>query len=112
MYSEEGEFGCQVKNQSVENGNMALGGETPLSSLYSLMRRSRDSETSLSSNCRRAPSWMSSIASWISWASETTLFLVMFYSAFPSRQSTTGVGRLKVKGRRRAGNNQAISSAG
>ncbi len=29
-------------NQSVENGNMPLGGDTPFSSLYSLMSRSRD----------------------------------------------------------------------
>src|SRR5471032_48440 len=77
MNSEEWIFGCQVRNQSVENGNMPFGGDTPLSSLYSLSRRSRDSDTSDSSNCSRAPSWISSIASRISWASDTTLFLVM-----------------------------------
>src|SRR6478672_11254544 len=77
MNREEWIFGCQVRNQSVENGSMPFGGDTPFSSLYSLSRRSRDSETSLSSSCRRAPSWINSMASWISWASETTLFLLM-----------------------------------
>jgi hypothetical protein len=80
MNSEEWIFGCQVMNQSVENGSMPFGGETPFNSLYSLSRRSRDSDTSVSSNCRRAPSWMSSIASWISCTSDTTLFLAMIDS--------------------------------
>src|SRR5689334_7558095 len=95
MYSEEWMFGCQVRNQSVENGSMPFGGDTPLSSLYSLSRRSRDSETSLSSSCRRAPSWINSMASWISWASETTLFLLMTISLQPDSDfGQTGVRAL------------------
>ena len=48
MNSEEWMFGCQVTNQSVENGSMPLGGDTPLTSLYNRSRRSRLSEVSTS----------------------------------------------------------------
>ena len=33
MNSEACTFGCQVMNQSVENGSMPFGGDTPLTSL-------------------------------------------------------------------------------
>src|ERR1700754_657321 len=70
-------FGCHVMNQSVENGSMPFGGDAPFSSLYSLIRRSRDRLVSASSNCRRAPSSISSIASVISRTSDTTLRVAM-----------------------------------
>src|SRR3569832_1335001 len=68
-------FGCQVMNQSVENGSMPLGGDTPLSSLYSLSSRSRDNDVSISSSCNLAPRLISSIASRMSRASDTSLLL-------------------------------------
>src|SRR5690606_2928151 len=77
MNSEAWMLGCQLMNQSVENGSMPLGGETPLTSLYSLSSRSRDSVVSASSSCRRAPCWMRSIASWVWRASETRLLPAM-----------------------------------
>src|SRR4030065_1562692 len=75
--SEEWTLGSQVRNQSVENGSMPLGGETPLTSLYSLSKRSRDSVVSDSSTCGRAPSSISSIASWVSRISVSRLFLLI-----------------------------------
>ena len=33
-------FGCQVMNQSVENGSWPLEGDLPATSLYSFSRRS------------------------------------------------------------------------
>src|SRR5512143_2075614 len=77
MNSEECTLGSQVRNQSVENGSMPLGGETPLTSLYSLSKRSRDSVVSDSSTCGRAPSSISSIASWVSRISVNRLFLLI-----------------------------------
>src|SRR5437868_139317 len=70
-------FGCHVMNQSVENGSIPFGGDTPFSSLYSLIRRSRDRLVSASSSCRRAPSSISSMARVISFTSITTLLLAM-----------------------------------
>src|ERR1700693_3339224 len=77
MNSEEWMFGCQVMNQSVENGNIPLGGDMPFNSLYNFSKRSLDRDVSDSSNCRRAPSRINSIANWISCASVITLFLPM-----------------------------------
>src|ERR1043166_1288170 len=77
MNSEAWMFGSQLMNQSVENGSMPLGGDTPLTSLYSLSSRSRLRLTSASSSCRRAPQLISSIASWICFASDTTLLAAM-----------------------------------
>src|SRR4030042_2194521 len=77
MNSEECTLGSQVRNQSVENGSMPLGGDTPLTSLYSLSKRSRDSVVSDSSTCGRAPSSIISIASWVSRISVSRLFLLI-----------------------------------
>src|SRR3569832_1308313 len=77
MNNEECTVGSQVRNQSVENGSMPLGGDTPLTSLYSLSKRSRDSVVSDSRTCGRAPSSISSIASWVSRISVNRLFLLM-----------------------------------
>src|SRR5574340_853763 len=75
--SEEWTLGSQVRNQSVENGSMPLGGDTPLTSLYSLSKRSRDKVVSDSRTCGRAPSSINSIASWVSRISVNRLFLLM-----------------------------------
>src|SRR4030065_1078099 len=77
MNSEECTLGSQVRNQSVEKGSMPLGGDTPLASLYSLSKRSRDSVVSDSSTCGRAPSSIISIASWVSRISVNRLFLLI-----------------------------------
>src|SRR5690606_11182961 len=70
-------LGSQVMNQSAENGSMPFGGETPLISLYRRTSRSRPSPVSASSTRRRAPTRMSEMASCISLASLTTLFLLI-----------------------------------
>src|SRR3569832_1781925 len=77
MNNEECTLGSQVRNQSVENGSMPLGGATPLTSLYSLSKRSRDSIVSDSRSCGRAPSSISSIASCVSRISVNRLFLLL-----------------------------------
>src|SRR3569623_3280356 len=76
MNNEEWTLGSHVRNQSVENGSMPLGGDTPLTSLYSLSKRSRDSVVSDSRTCGRAPSSISSIASRVSRISVNRLFLL------------------------------------
>src|SRR4030042_4760492 len=95
MNSEECTLGSQVRNQSVENGSMPLGGDTPLTSLYSLSKRSRDSVVSDSSTCWRAPSSISSIASWVSRISVNRLFLLigtrLFYCATESGKGCHGL---------------------
>src|SRR5574340_176750 len=92
--SEEWTLGSQVRNQSVENGSMPLGGDTPLTSLYSLSRRSRERVVSDSRTCGRAPSSISSIASWVSRISFSKLFLLM---ALPSSFGGTAVQRRAMK---------------
>ena len=70
-------FGCQVMNQSVENGNWPLLGDLPATSLYRRSSRSYDRSVSDSSTCRRAPSWISAIARSICLASVRMLLLRM-----------------------------------
>src|SRR4051812_47868227 len=71
-------FGCQVMNQSVENGSWPLLGDLPLTSLYRRSRRSYDRSVSDSSTCRRAPRWMRVTARLICLASVRMLLVRMF----------------------------------
>src|SRR5471032_1517026 len=61
--------------QSAENGSIPFGGDTPFTSRYSRIIRSRESVNSLSSTCMRAPSSIKAIAQKTSCASATRLFL-------------------------------------
>src|SRR5882672_3862633 len=78
--SDEWMFGCQVINQSVENGSMPRAGDSPWTSLYSRSRRSYDRSVSLSRTCRRAPSLISAMARWICRLSVTMLLIRMTLS--------------------------------
>src|SRR4030095_13449002 len=75
--SDEWMFGCQVMNQSVENGSMPRAGDSPWTSLYRRNRRSYDRSVSDSRTCRRAPSLINAIARWICLLSETMLLIRM-----------------------------------
>src|SRR5512139_3619606 len=86
-------FGCQVMNQSVENGSMPRAGDSPWTSLYRRSRRSYDRSVSDSSTCRRAPSLISAIARWICWLSETML-LIRMVDPRSLRSSDRDVGQL------------------
>src|SRR3990167_8062200 len=66
-------FSCQVRHQSVENGNWPLEGDLPAISLYRRIRRSYDSGVSDSSTCMRAPIWISMAARSICFDSFSTL---------------------------------------
>src|SRR5580698_4962226 len=70
-------FASHVMYQSAEKGSMPFGGDTPFTSRYNRIIRSRDSVNSLSSTCIRAPSSISAIARKTSWASSVRLFLSM-----------------------------------
>src|SRR6218665_1875883 len=67
-------FSCQVRNQSVENGNCPLDGDLPAISLYRRTSRSYDSVDSDSSTCIRAPMRISTAARSICRDSFRTLF--------------------------------------
>src|SRR5579863_4713594 len=67
-------FASHVMYQSAENGNMPFGGDTPLTSRYNRIMRSRDSVSSLSSTCMRAPSSIRAMARKTSCASSERLF--------------------------------------
>src|ERR1700726_3250671 len=69
-------FGCQVMNQSVENGSMPRAGDSPWTSLYNRSRRSYDRSVSDSRTCRRAPSLISAMARWI-WRLSVTMLLIL-----------------------------------
>src|SRR5512134_529363 len=86
--SDEWMFGCQVMNQSVENGSMPRAGDSPWTSLYRRSSRSYDRSVSDSSTCRRAPSLISAMARWICWLSETMLLMRMV-----ARSSSRVLGR-------------------
>src|ERR1700743_139565 len=70
-------FASHVMYQSAEKGSMPFGGDTPFTSRYNRIIRSRDSVNSLSSTCIRAPSSISAIARKTSWASSVRLFFSM-----------------------------------
>src|SRR3569623_972610 len=68
-------FASHVMYQSAENGSMPLGGDTPFTSRYRRIMRSRESVNSLSSTCMRAPSSISAMARNTSCASSVRLRL-------------------------------------
>src|SRR6266436_9530653 len=72
-------FGCQVMNQSVENGSMPRAGDSPCTSLYRRSSRSYDRSVSDSRTCRRAPSLIRAIARWI-WRLSLTMLLILIGS--------------------------------
>src|SRR5574343_1309566 len=87
-------LGCQVRNQSVENGSWPLEGDLPATSLYRRISRSYDSVVSDSSTCMRAPIWISMAARSIWRDSLSTLLTgAAVLAAF---LSLAAVGRVRV----------------
>src|SRR5205823_1142864 len=75
--SEAWMLGCQVMNQSVENGSWPLLGDLPETSLYRRSSRSYERSVSDSSTCSRAPRLISVTARSICLASVRMLLLRM-----------------------------------